>query len=167
MNYQWFNHYQAEIRIRPAYNSDLSLIEAMHNRVSENSLYLRYLRTHTPTLEDIRQICQINPQEGGALVATVETPGEMVVGYAYYLITSRDSVITAEPAILVEDSFQGQGIGRMLIERLHKDAVAKGVQAVDAVIHPSNDAVLRLIRRSGLPFESQFAYGLRENCVSG
>jgi len=151
-----------QIRMRPAYPGDAALLQDMHQRLSAASAEQRYLRPYTPTLEDSQRIVQMGSSEGAAYVAVVEAPGETIVGYAYYVIAPGSQPLTAEPAIVVEDRLQGQGVGRMLLERLYQRALEQHISTFDALIHPSNDTVMHLIRRSGLPFKSQFAYGLRE-----
>jgi acetyltransferase len=138
----------------------------MHEHLSAASNEQRYLRPYQPTLDDSQRICQLSTSQGAAFVAVVETPGEAIIGYAYYVIAPGSQPLTAEPAVVVEDRFQRQGIGRMLVEHLYQRALEQQIAAFDALIHPSNDAVMRLIRRSGLPFKSQFAYGLREVRIS-
>ena len=86
----------------------------------------------------------------------------LVVGYAYYLRTGHEQPVTAEPAILVEDRFQGQGIGSELAQNLYWHALENGVEAFEVFAHPANERIMRLIRRSGLSFESRIAYGTRE-----
>ncbi len=134
----------------------------MHQRLSAASAELRYLRPYQPTLKDSQRIYQLGKSEGATYVAVVETPGETLIGYAYYIIAPNSQPLTAEPAIVVEDRFQCQGIGRMLVEGLYQHALEQHVAAFDALIYATNDTVMRLIGRSGLPFKSQFAYGLRE-----
>jgi GNAT superfamily N-acetyltransferase len=148
------------VRVRPAYPGDAALLQEMHERLSTASVELRYLRPYQPKLEDSQCVSQLDKDEGAAYVAVVEAPSETIVGYAYYVLAPGS--LTAEPAIVVEDRFQGQGIGRMLAERLYQRALEQHIVAFDALIHPSNDTVMYLIRRLGLPFKSQFAYGLRE-----
>jgi GNAT superfamily N-acetyltransferase len=147
-----------QLQIRQASPNDVLVIMEMHDRVSSASLQSRFLRPYTPTMEEIQRICHAEDYGGAAVVATM--PDEIVVGYAYYEVAP--GAITAEPAVLVEDQYQGEGVGSALMRRLYQIAAAKGVQAFDALIHPANERIMQLIRRSGLPFESRFEYGMRE-----
>lgn len=77
-------------------------------------------------------MCSPQEGEGAVLVATVSGDESTVVGLGQY---SRDPQRPshAEPALLVEDRFQGLGIGKQLFERLTRHAVARGVRVFDAL----------------------------------
>ena len=57
----------------------------------------------------------------------------------------------AEYAALVEDTWQGLGLGSALTERLVGDARGRGVQCLYALVAPGNERMLRLLRGLGLP----------------
>ncbi|MBI5671402.1 MAG: N-acetyltransferase [Chloroflexi bacterium] len=140
---------------------DAPLLLDMHHRLSESSIYFRYLRYRIPTLEQLAKLTQMTPDVGLGIVATIETPVETIVGHAYYIVETDDQT-TAEPAVLVEDRFQGRGLGRALLDILSAVAWEQGIEVFNALVHPSNEQLLGIVRRSGLPFQSKYAYGMRE-----
>ena len=138
---------------------DVDLIQVMHTRLSSTTIYNRYLRGYAPNLEEIRQICQINT----GFVATIATPGEQVIGMAYYVIL--EDGLTAEPAMLIEDRFQMQGIGTTLFRYLVEHACNKGIVRFSCIMSGSNEGAFRMVRRSGFPFTSICHYGVRDICI--
>jgi GNAT superfamily N-acetyltransferase len=65
---------------------------------------------------------------------------------AYYVVTDEG---TAETAFLVEDLYQGQGIGRRFMNALSQAAKAESICFFDSRVLPSNKAMLRLLYLSG------------------
>jgi L-amino acid N-acyltransferase YncA len=69
-----------------------------------------------------------------------------VVGVARYDRSPADPA-TAEFAILVEDAWQGIGLGRQLLVELVDLAASRGVRTLTATVQRDNDRVIGLIRR--------------------
>jgi len=149
------------VTLRPATPGDVGLIEKMHERLSNESIYYRYLGPYKPASSDLQQLCSMSGEQGFVLLATVEEPQLKVVGIAYYCIDPQNP-ISAEPAVLVEDAYQGCGLGKRIIIRLCQKAVQNGVESFDTYVHPTNLRVLQMIRGSGLKHECRFRDGLKE-----
>ncbi len=147
--------------IRAARASDVSQIWSMHERISPASLYLRYLAAHKPSLQEIQRIVSRAPQRHVALVASVpesespgrESPGRArLVGLAHYCVDPHNK---AAFALLVEDAFQGCGVGRALFVALCTQARSAGLTALCASVHVTNKGMMRLIRSSGCRVQEQ------------
>ena len=167
------------VTVRPIRPQDAPLLQAMHERLSPTSVQLRYLRPYTPSFEELEKLCHLSEDEGAAYVATVgvekspseavdetteemiEETDEMIVGIAYYII-EKEGEKMAEPAFLIEDRFQGQGIGHLLFRHLIQHAQAKGMHQFKAHVHPSNTAMMQIFRKGGYPLEATYAYGENE-----
>jgi RimJ/RimL family protein N-acetyltransferase len=150
-----------DITIRKAEISDAGRILEMHQRLSQESVYSRYLYSYTPSLEDMRDVCSLESDAGYVLIATVEEPEEKVVGIAYYCFEPQDPT-TAEPAILVEDEYQGCGLGKQLLKELCQSAARLGVTEFICHTDLSNHRVHRMIERSGMRFESKYDQGMKK-----
>lgn len=150
--------------IRPVNLSDAPLIEAMHHRLSMESLYHRYLRPYMPSLAEIERICQLEGGAGGAaFVAVLPASPERILGLGYYLSEGNPQVPIADPALLIEDGFQGLGLGKLLFQHLGQYARSRGVRAFQMLIHRANPRMMGVIERSGFPFQKgNLDFGARE-----
>ncbi|MCI0712169.1 MAG: GNAT family N-acetyltransferase [Chloroflexi bacterium] len=144
------------ITIRPIQRRDEQMLKEMFWFCSEDSLYRRYLRSYNPTDEEIAQICAITPDEGAAFVATIDHPHQAIVGLAYYIY---DGDGTAEPAVLVEDNYQSQGIGKRLLGSLYEEAQQRKVAAFNTYVLADNRPMMHMIRKSGLHYDCEQEYG--------
>ncbi len=152
-----------KITIRPIRPQDQAAIIEMHQRLSPDSLYYRYLRPHRPTPEEIMQLCQLASGQGVAFVASLKDSPQKIIGLGYYVILNNAPYSgVAEPAILVEDEFQGQGVGRAIFDHLTRHALARQIQTFDLEIHPANYRMLQLVYRSGFFFQERLGYGARQ-----
>lgn len=135
--------------IRPALPEDSIAIQAMHQRLSKESLYLRYLRPYQPSQKDIEQIIGKDGAAGPAraLVAVAAHDPARVVGLAYYAPDPLDPH-AAEPAVVVEDSWQSCGIGKALLEKLGYLAAANGIEVFKAMVLPANARILHMARQN-------------------
>lgn len=154
---------QTAVTIRPVTSTDLDLLVDLHGRLSDESLFKRFLRPYRPTVRDIAFIVNLPQSQGAAIMATVtRRQQETAIGLAYYVIEDVTYPISAEPAFVVDDWYQGQGVGTHLFEVLRQTAVAHQVKAFNAVMHPANSSMMRIFERSGLPLRQCRGYGERE-----
>ncbi len=158
MTYATLND-RTRILIRPVQPGDADMIDDMHQRLSSNSLYQRYMQYAAPPAAEFEHLYHLPPEAGAAFVAIAESPGEKVVGMAYYLLETPQ---VAEPALLVEDQYQGRGLGKFLFWHLCQHARQQKIMAFDALVYSANEPVMHILRRSGFPFTQSFAYGMRE-----
>jgi len=147
--------------IREARPDDIPAIDVMHDRLSRQSLYLRYFASSKPSLEGL-QSQLLDPQGGrAAYVALLEGTPADVLGLAYYRqVPDEDG--SAEPAVLVEDRFQGNGLGQALMEALIRQARCQAIRTFKAYVLPENQQVLRMFARQGLPVKRHYRDGLYE-----
>ncbi len=155
-----------DVIVRPIQLGDANLIFEMHQRLSPDSLYYRYLQYRRPTLDEFAAVCHLDPAKGAGFVATTQRNGEIVVGIAYYVREAHAQQPTAEPGILVEDSFQGQGIGRSLWQRMQQHALVNRIQRRRVLCHPNNQRVVRLVQGGCLPYQAKASSGLSEYLVT-
>ena len=157
-----------EVVIRPICLEDAPRLLEMHQRLSPDSIYYRYLNPYRPTLNDMRRLEGIHGRNGSVLVAAEKGSQEHIVGMACYVYESAGNgektgqAKTAEWAILVEDAFQGRGVGSMLLHCLILQAIADNVRTLHAETHPDNRKVMRLIGHTNMPIECKMAGGVRE-----
>ncbi len=154
---------QTAVTLRPVTPADLDLLVDLHGRLSDESLFKRFLRTYRPTVRDIAFIVNLPKSQGAAVMATVTSrQREVAIGLGYYVIEDAAHPVTAEPAFVVDDWYQGQGIGTHLFEALRQTAVANQIKSFNAIMHPANNSMMRIFQRSGLPLRQCRGYGERE-----
>ncbi|MFN8490691.1 MAG: GNAT family N-acetyltransferase [Caldilineaceae bacterium] len=153
------------IHVRPLAAADAELIDAMHQRLSPQSVYYRYLQYRKPTLAESAAVAQLDPAKGAGLVAINPAPTQ-IVGLAYYVREPHAPEPTAEAGILVEDQYQAQGIGRRLWQQLQLRAQTERIRWLRVLFHPSNQRMLRLVRGCGLPYQVQAGDDLNDYLVA-
>lgn len=150
------------ITIRPARPADFPLLKEMYDRLSTRSLYNRYLYTHAPSVDEIKPLCNIEPERGMAFVAVVYEPTERIIGIAHYIIEHETPHVIAEPCFLIEDAYQNLGLGTKLSKHLSEYAIASGVERFDTLVHSGNTAMIRVFRKTGYPITGNHSYGTWE-----
>jgi acetyltransferase len=152
--------------IRQATPNDVHRLMTMHHWVSDESLYKRYLR-HTDVEEsEMRMISQLTPDQGVAYVAVLEGARDVLIGYGYYVIDPAIEPLTGEFALLVQDDYQGLGLGGALLQLIIDHALRHEVSAFDIVVAANNDAMMHLIRRTGFSFELESDHGIHEIAIN-
>lgn len=86
---------------------------------------------------------------------------QSIVGLGYYVVADHEAA-AAETAFLVQDSFQGRGIGRTLFHMLAQHALKYRVHAFDAYIQATNEPMMRIFRKAGFALEANVSYGIVE-----
>lgn len=144
----------AELTLRLAGAADLDAVQAMHARCSAGSRYRRYLTGGDgPGRAALGRL--LEPAGGLSLVAEVAGSGQVVA-----LATLICDGPEAEIALLVQDEWQRCGLGTVLLRRAVTLALAQGIEAVHAHTHADNSAMIRTMRRLGLPLRHETDSGI-------
>ncbi|NEK56419.1 GNAT family N-acetyltransferase [Geodermatophilus sabuli] len=129
---------------RPVRPDDGPRFCRLWSRLSRETVYRRF---HAPLVAPppgaLPHLVAVDHDRREALVAVV---GDEVVGVARYDRSPADPA-TAEVAVVVEDGWQGVGVGRQLLGELLDLARRRGVCAVTASVQADNDRVVALVRR--------------------
>lgn len=133
----------------------------MHERLSADTLYWRYLHPYKPTLAELDGMARMRREEGAAFIAVIEGPAEKVIGLGLYRRDPREPA-AAQFAVLIQDEYQGQGLGRALIQSLVQHALANEISFADATVHPENRKMMHLIQKGGLRYTAKLVYGAIE-----
>jgi GNAT superfamily N-acetyltransferase len=129
---------------RPVRPDDRAGFYRMWPRLSRETIYRRFhAPVHRLPAETVRRLVEVDHDLREAVVADL---GGEVLGVARYDRSPTDPT-TAEFAIVVEDAWQGVGIGRQLLNDLVALAAERGVRELTATTQPDNAQVIGLIRR--------------------
>jgi len=133
-----------QVATRPVRPDDDQRLVRMWPRLSPDTVYRRF---HAPLrrlpMATVHHLVEVDHELREALVAEV---GGEVVGVARY-DRSPDDRDAAEFAVVVEDAWQGLGLGRQLLVELTDLAARRGVRRLTATVQLDNDRMLRLIHR--------------------
>ncbi len=133
------------VRVRPIRPADAPRLIEFHSRLSMNTTRLRFftpMKRLSAAFAD--QLCTVDFKKRCAFViSSLDFDDIHAVGR--YEGESRHS---AEVAFVVEDSFQGKGIGTILLNRLVEHARTKGFDRLTAVVLCENLNMLTLFRES-------------------
>jgi RimJ/RimL family protein N-acetyltransferase len=153
------------ISIRRVTVDDAPRLMAMHERLSDQTRFLRYMgiARHLAQAE-AREMCTIHSNADMALVASSLSDPDSLIGIAFYTALD-DQPDTAEIAIVIEDAWQKHGLGRLMLERLTTYAVYHGIRVFTAAVNWENSHILRFIERSGLPAIQLLNQGVYEISV--
>ncbi len=134
---------------RPASLDDIPRVESFMTRVSRESLRMRFMAAISQVSSDvIKQLCSGDFKSSGCLLAlTGDDKDSKVVGLGNYI--SGGNGHTAEVAFLIEDDYQGKGIGTLLLERLAGLAAANGFIEFEAEVLPDNQPMINVFKSSG------------------
>ncbi len=154
--------------IRPIRPDDADELQDVFQRLSIQSIYLRFLSYKKElTDEEARQLSTVDYTSRMAFVATwKENEIESVIGVARYAILDPEHPEMAEAAVVVQDKYQGLGLGKHLLKRLVLYARAKGIQCLRGNLQVGNDRMLLLVKRSGLPNQTRFVDGVWEVTIN-
>jgi acyl-CoA synthetase (NDP forming)/RimJ/RimL family protein N-acetyltransferase len=135
--------------LKPAEKADIPLVESFLKRISPESLRMRFMGSVSEIPQKlIQELCKGDFTLNGCLLAiTGEDPETRVVGLGNYVAMGNGR--TAEVAFLIEDEFQGRGIGTLLLERLAGLAAANGFVEFEAEVLPDNRPMLNVFKSSG------------------
>ncbi len=126
---------------------DEPLIVAMHGRLSQHTLRMRFFSlVKTLSRDSLIRLCHLDYDREMALAAVTADGGTMLGVSRYYL---RAETGEAEFALVVSDARQRQGLGRHLLERLIAVARERGVRKLTGLILAENAPMLRLAHSLG------------------
>ena len=134
------------VTIRPIEPGDNDRMMAMWQRLSPESIRMRFFAPRSMTAEQMRYFTEVDQHQRVALVA--ETAGR-IVGVSRFDCLQEDPS-TAEFAVLVEDAEQGRGIGTVLLRALFEPARDLGVTGFVGDVLRSNNRMLHMMRDAGL-----------------
>jgi len=151
----WVSKDGMPVTIRPIRPEDEPLLVKFHETLSERSVSLRYfhpMKLSTRVAHDrLTRICFIDYDREMALVADHKDPwtGSSEVLGVGRLSRRRGGGDDAEFAVLVNDQYQGRGLGTELGRRLLDVARAEGIARVVAEILPDNREMQRVCEKLG------------------
>jgi GNAT superfamily N-acetyltransferase len=127
---------------------DKDLLRRGFERWSQKSRYARFFSAKTHLTDDeLEYLCHVDQERHFALGAIDENGNGMAIARFIRLPDTGEIAepVTAEAAIAVADEAQGQGLGRILLERLVAAASERGIERFRCDVLGSNTSMKALI----------------------
>jgi len=149
------------VRMRPIRPDDAPRLVALYDHLSRDSRYQRFFSVMQRLPPDwARFLATVDYQRRFALVAEAPGDPDTLIAVARYEPGSEPD--TAEVAFVVQDAWQGRGLGTVLFSELLAAAEANGLRRFQAWVLADNRRMLALITRLGEVQQRAFAQGVVE-----
>jgi RimJ/RimL family protein N-acetyltransferase len=149
------------LTLRPIVPGDRGGLAALFARLTPQSRRLRFLGPKAKlTAAELTFLSEVDQARHGAVAAIDERDGA-IVGVARYVCLS-DRPDTADVAVVVDDAWQGRGIGTALARRALRGAQASGVTLIIASTLAENRAAHALLERFGFRSRGHASAGVAE-----
>ena len=133
-----------EVALRPIRPDDESALTALYERLSPQTSYQRFFTVMRRLPPDWAHILANVDYDRRMAITAIGPDGELI-GVARYAYDERAQ--EAEIAIVIEDRWQGRGLGKRLLGELIGYAEGMGILRLRAYVLGDNLRMLKLIRR--------------------
>jgi len=138
----------SEVLIRAVRPEDKPLFVAGFSRLSNESVYRRFLQLRTGlSVGELAFFTELDHVDHEAIGAQDPVRHEGI-GVARY-VRDAERLHVAEAAVVVIDEWQGRGVGGRLLRRLAERATENGVRVFSAQLLATNEAILALLGQLG------------------
>src|ERR671910_3177756 len=139
----------AEIPFRVVRPADARALQRLHGRCGERTIYLRFFGSMEKLSDEkARYFASTDGVDHFGLVALDPQDQSEIIAVVRYACKPGDE--RAEYAALVEDRWQGQGIGAALTRWLIDEARGNGVRSFYAPVKGENKRMLNVLRHLDL-----------------
>ena len=134
------------VTIRPATVSDAAGVKSLFYGLPSGDRYTRFFRqVKALSSAEVQKLCNLDYKLAVAFVAVHGVrENEQVVGHASYFVNPSTNL--AETAFMVDNTWQGTGLGGSLQRRLVEHAKGRGLRGFEAEILPENTKMIKLAR---------------------
>jgi len=159
-----------EVFLRPVLQTDGDLLVDLFNKLSVESIRLRFMRLLPALPEDMLfQFTHVNYDTEFALVAVIPEYGlpiggekekqlgahkEAIIAVARY--ASDPKINATDFAVAVRDDWQNKGLGKLLLGKLFAIGKEHGISRFVSVISPENNIIKQTL--AGLGYEVRYSW---------
>ena len=138
----------SHLLIRPARASDVTGVQELFYRLSQEDIYTRFFRgLRSLSVSEAQRLCNVNYLTDVAFLAVTGTrENEKIVGSSCYF--ANLSTNTAEVAYMIAPEWQSLGVGKALQERMTEYAKSRGLRGFTAVILSDNPKMVNLAKKA-------------------
>ena len=145
------------VEIREAHPDDLDAVQAMHEAMAPDNIYLRFFSYSRRSAEiEAHRICRdADPDKPGSAALLALLDGELVGVASYAGLIGHPG--QAEVAFAVADHMHHKGIATLLLEHLVSLARSRQITEFTAETLTENTAMLKVFADVGLPVQRHYA----------
>jgi len=138
-----------KIFIRPILPTDGPLLVDLFNKLSPQTIYLRFLSNlHSLPEEWVYRFTHVDYKKDFALLAIVPEEGkESVIAVGRYAL--NDHTGKTDLAVAVRDDWQRLGLGKLLLAKIVDIGRANGIFQFESLIAPHNEVIKSLLADLG------------------
>ncbi len=147
------------LRIRPIRPDDEQRLVELYSRLSRHTAYQRFFTVMRRLPSDwVHYFANVDYSRRLALVAERETvAGVELVGVGRYEPSDEEG--TGEVAFVLEDGYQGQGLGAVLLDAVVRAGMDRGLTRFRAFVLAENRRMLSLLKHHTRIIESRTEQG--------
>jgi acetyl coenzyme A synthetase (ADP forming)-like protein len=143
------------VHIRPITPEDGPLLLAFHDRLSDDTIHLRFFSAHRHLQPaEVERFTRVDHVRRMALVAVLH---QQIIAVARYDQVGPEE---AEVAFVIEDAHQGRGLGTLLLEYLAAFARARGIRRFVADTLVDNMRMRNVFRDAGFVEQVRYEGGV-------
>ena len=149
-----------EVFFRPIKPTDEAMMQELFYSLSEDSIYYRFFhRIQVMPHKKVQRFTTIDYQKDMAIVGLVEENGrEKIIAVGRYALEPKSNM--AETALLVQDDWQGKGLGTWLLKYLIQIAKSRKIAGFKAQVMADNRAPLHMAHKTGYTVETTLEDGV-------
>jgi RimJ/RimL family protein N-acetyltransferase len=146
-----------ETLFRPIRTSDEDMMRRLFYKISENAVYLRYLTSvKVMPHSKMQSYVNIDYRNTLSLVCVVQKKGiEHIIAECRYAGRPSDDI--HEIAFIVDEEYQGRGIGSYMVDRIIAIARDRGIDKLTAYVLPENEKMSALFERAVVIPDMQYS----------
>jgi GNAT superfamily N-acetyltransferase len=143
----------SKVTFRAIHPGDMDRLVKAFVALEPQTIRLRFFYAkQSLTDADLRRLQKMDYQRYVGLAATVQNAGaEVIIGFGEYVARGE----SAEVGFVVEEDWQGHGVGSRLLQHLVRIALEHGVIQFEAEVLKENEPMLSVFRQSGLPMTTR------------
>lgn len=145
------------VLLRPIRPEDEAALTALYARLSPESAYQRFFTVMRRLPPDWAHILANVDYDRRMAIVAVDPDGALI-GVARYGYEPATNAV--EIALVVQDAWQGRGLGTILLQELLRYATRRGITRFRAYVLADNHRMLRLIERLGRVTERSLHQGV-------
>ncbi|MFZ5584830.1 MAG: GNAT family N-acetyltransferase [Thermodesulfobacteriota bacterium] len=155
---------KSQVLMRPVKATDERMVQEFFYSMSDREVYYRFLHAIKAfPRKDMQRMVNIDYHREMAVVAVTGDMGhEQIAGLGRYVLGAGEY---PEVDFAVRDSFQGKGLGRVIMASLVAIAKDRGYPGISAFVMPDNQASLHILYSLGFAVTGVVSQGVIELTV--